>query len=41
MKAINKMMSQMNVATENVTSQYFYAKVRKIFGSFIHLFLFV
>jgi len=31
-QASNKMASQMNVATDNVTSQYFYAKMRQIFG---------
>jgi len=40
-QASNKMTSQMNVATGNVTSQCFYVKERQIFGYFIHLFLFV
>jgi len=31
-QATNKMASQMNVATDNVTSQCFYAKVRHVFG---------
>jgi len=34
------MASQMNVATDNITSQCFYVKVRQIFGQLIHLFLF-
>jgi len=37
----NKMTSQINVATDNVTSQWFYVKVLQICGYFIHLFLFV
>jgi len=31
-QASNKMASQINVATDNVTSQCFYVKVRQIFG---------
>jgi len=31
-QASNKMASQMNVATDNVTSQCFYVKVRSVFG---------
>jgi len=31
-QASNKMASQMNVATDNVTSQCFYVKAHQIFG---------
>jgi len=40
-QANNKMASQLNVATDNMTSQCFYVKVHQIFGKFILLFLLI
>jgi len=34
----NKIASQMNVVTDNVTSQCFYVKMRQMFGLFIHIY---